>query len=340
MTDTSAQIPAPTRLKELALGLAYAAMLHAATRLGLADALGDEPATLDELAAAVQADPPTLARLLRGLALDGVFAVTDDGRYTHTDLSRLLRSDAPTPMADMVLWAGAAWAWDAWPRLADAVRTGKPVVPDMYGKDFFTYLREDGGADASVFNRAMTQSSGQTSRAVAESLDVSGAKTLVDVGGGQGHLLRTLLERHPHLHGLLFDLPSVVAVADPELREGGSLAARTTIVPGDCLTGVSVEADVYVVKQVLKWDFDSSVRVLEHIRAAARPGARVVVVQNLIDDTPEPRYAAAMDLMLLLNVGGREHTLDEFQRLFERAGLKFAGVTRTRTSLRLIEAVV
>ncbi|MEV0001605.1 methyltransferase [Micromonospora sp. NPDC050980] len=340
MTSTIAQPSAPTRLKELALGLAYAAMLHAATRLGLADALDDEPATVAELAAAVRADPPTLARLLRGLTLEGVFAATDDGRYTHTDLSRLLRSDSPTPMSDMVLWAGAAWAWDAWPRLTDAVRTGEPVVPGLYGKDFFTYLREDGGADAAVFNRAMTQSSGQTSRAVAEALDVTGAKTLVDVGGGQGHLLRTLLEKHPHLHGLLFDLPAVVADADPELRAGGSLAPRTTVVSGDCLDGVAVEADIYVVKQVLKWDFDSSVRVLEHIRAAARPGARVVVVQNLIDDTPEPRYAAAMDLLLLLNVGGREHTLDEFRHLFDRAGLRFTGVTPTRTSLRLIEATV
>jgi C-methyltransferase len=97
---------------------------------------------------------------------------------------------------------------------------------------------------------------------------------------------------------------------------------------------------VYIIKQVLKWDFDSSVRVLENIKRTARPGARIVVVQNLVDDSPEPRVAAAMDLLLLLNVGGREHTLDEFRELFRRAGLDFAGVTRTRTPLRLIEAVV
>src|SRR3954468_1373326 len=122
MTTTS-QTAAPTRLKELALGNAYAAMLHAATRLRIADALGEEPATVAELAEAISADAPTLQRLLRALALDGVFAETPDGRFTHTELSRLLRTDTPASMADMVLWAGAAWTWQAWPKLADAVRT-------------------------------------------------------------------------------------------------------------------------------------------------------------------------------------------------------------------------
>lgn len=334
------QTPAPTRVKELALGLAYAAMLHTAVRIGLADALGEAPATLAELAEATETDPPTLERLLRGLILQDVFDRTDDGRYVHTEMSRLLRRDAPTSMADMVLWAGAGWAWQAWPRLADAVRTGRPVVPDLFGKEFFQYLREEGAEDAVSFNRAMTQSSALTSTAVVDALDVTGVKTVADIGGGQGHLLRSVLERHGDLHGVLFDLAPVVAGADPALREGGALADRCTTVAGDCLAAVPVEADLYLIKQVLKWDYDVSVRVLRNIRQAARPGATVVVVQNLIDDSPEPRYATAMDLMFLLNVGGREHTLAEFQALFDGAGLTFRGVTRTRGALRLIAATV
>jgi len=340
VTTVDTNTPAPSRIKEIALGLAHAAMLHTVVRLGVADALGDEPAEVAQLARTVGADPDPLNRVLRGLTHLGVFDRTADGRYAHNDLSRLLRRDAPRSMADMVLWAGAAWAWQSWPRLETAVRTGEPVVPELFGKDFFTYLREDGGEDAQIFNRAMTQSSGFTSQAVVEAFDPGDAKSIVDIGGGQGHLLKALLQAHPDLHGVLFDLAPVVAVADPALRPGGELADRARLEPGDCLEGVPVEADVYVIKQVLKWDFDSSVRVLENIRRTARPGARIVVVQNLVDDTPEPRVAAAMDLLLLLNVGGREHTLDEFRQLFRRAGLEFAGVTRTRTPLRLIEATV
>jgi C-methyltransferase len=340
VTTTDTAPGAATRLKELTLGLAYAAMLQTATRLGVADAIGDEPATIEQIAARVGADAPTLARVMRGLITQGVYEQTSDGRYINNEMSALTRRGTADSMADMVLWAGAAWTWDAWPLLGEAVKTGQPVVPGLYGKDFFTYLREDGGEDAQVFNRAMTQSSSQNSRAVARALDIGAAKTLVDIGGGQGHLLRTLLLQNEDLYGTLFDLPTVTEVAVPELREGGALASRATFVPGNCLEAVPVEADIYLIKQVLKWDFESSVKVLQNIKAAARPGARIVVVQNLIDDTPEPAYAAAMDLLLLLNVGGREHTTAEFEMLFRRAGLTFTGVTPTSTSLRLIEARV
>lgn len=329
-----------SRLKELALGLGHAAMVHTAARLRIADALGEEPASADELARTVGAAPDTLNRLLRGLSSLGVFEEVAPGRYAHTEVSRLLRTGVPGSMVDMVLWAGAAWAWAAWPHLESAVRTGEPVVPALYGKDFFTYLREDGGADAAVFDRAMTQSSALTSDAVADALELADGVTVADVGGGQGHLLRTLLERHPTVRGVLFDLPPVLAGADPALRDGGPFAARCRLVPGDCRAPIPVEADVYVVKHVLKWDFDSSVRTLSNIRAAARPGARVVVVQNVVDASPEPTVSAAMDLMLLLNVGGREHTVAEFEELFRRAGLVPAGVTATGTPLRLVEATV
>lgn len=340
--DHEAKLQAETRMRELALSVAVASAIQVAVRLNVADALGDEDSDARDLGRAVNADPDTLARLLRTLASHGVFeeTATSSGLFRHTELSRLLRSDAPGGMADMVLWAGAAWTWDAWPLLEKAVRTGKPVVPELYGKDFFTYLKEDAKEDAQVFNRAMTQASELTSRAVADALDLEGTRTVADIGGGHGHLLRTVLERHPHVTGTLFDLPSVVAGADRSLREGGELSERATVVPGDCLEAVPVEADVYVIKQILKWDDDRSVRVLRNVAENARPGARIVVVQNLVDLSPEPKVTNAMDLFLLLNVGGREHRQADFEDLFRRADLEFTGVTQARSALYLIEAKV
>ncbi|MDO0926706.1 methyltransferase [Streptomyces sp. TG1A-8] len=335
------QLQAETRIREIALSVAAASAIQVAVRLGVADALDDEDADARDLGRAVNAAPDTLARLLRALAAHGVFEETAPGRFRHTATSRLLRSDAPGGgMADMVLWAGAAWTWDAWPRLEQAVRTGKAVLPELYGKDFFSYLREDAPDDARVFNRAMTQASALTSRAVAETLDLDGAGSVADIGGGQGHLLRTILERHPHVTGELFDLPAVVEGADPALREGGELAGRARVTAGDCLDAVPVSADVYVIKQILKWDDERSVRVLRNVAEHAAPGARIVVVQNLVDLSPEPRVTTAMDLFLLLNVGGREHHQGDFEDLFRRAGLEFAGVTRARSALYLIEARV
>lgn len=340
--ESDTRLRAETRIREMALSVAVASALQVAVKLGVADAIGDEDADARDLGLAVDADPGTLARLLRALASHDVFEETakGSGRFRHTELSKLLRADAPGGMADMVLWAGAAWTWDAWPRLEQAVRGGKPVVPELYGKDFFSYLKEDAGADAQVFNRAMTQASELTSRAVADTLDLEDARTVADIGGGHGHLLRTILERHPHVSGELFDLPAVVAGADAALRAGGALAERAGVTAGDCLHEVPVTADVYVIKQILKWDDERSVRVLRNVAANARPGARIVVVQNLADLSPEPRVTTAMDLFLLLNVGGREHDKGDFEDLFRRAGLEFTGVTQARSALYLIEGRV
>lgn len=241
----------------------------------------------------------------------------------------------------MALWASAPWTWEAWPRLDEAVRSGKAVFPDIYGKEFFEYLKEDDETSATVFNRAMTQSSAITSAAVVDTLDLTGVGTVVDIGGGQGHLLCTLLERYPNLNGVLFDLESVVADAVPELRQGGRFADRVRIIGGDCRQAVPVDADLYIFKNVLEWDDDSTYAALRSVVTAAKPGARVALVQNLIEDSPEMKVTTTMDLFLLLNVGGRKHTRRSLSGLMERAGIRPGEVRPVpKTSLHVIEGTV
>jgi len=332
--------PEATRLRELAMSLAFAGQVRAAAKLGVADALGDEPATAGTLAAAVDADPDTLDRLLRALTAHGVFTETVPRTYAHTGLSRLLREDEPKSMKYMVLWASAPWTWEAWPRLDEAVRTGKAVFPDLYGQEFFPYLERNDPESAEVFNRAMTQSSRLTSALVADALDLAGVRTVVDVGGGEGHLISTLLERYPDVRGVLYDLETVVAGALRQLREG-PLAGRCRVLGGDCRAGVPEGADLYVFKNVLEWDDDSSAAALGHAARAANPGGRVVLVQNLVEDSSEFKVTTAMDLFLLLNVGGKKHTRRGLTALLERAGLRLEGTAPVDgTSLHVITARV
>ncbi|MCF2434660.1 hypothetical protein LV779_07475 [Streptomyces thinghirensis] len=131
------------RLRELVVGAACAAALRAAARLGVADALGDTPMTVEDLAASVKTEPRPLRRLLRALTCYGVFAERKDGTFTHTDMSLLLREDDPHSLRYITLWCTEPWTWDAWPQLDEAVRTGHNVVEGLYGKEFFTYLNED-----------------------------------------------------------------------------------------------------------------------------------------------------------------------------------------------------
>ncbi|MFE9610388.1 methyltransferase [Streptomyces sp. NPDC006012] len=333
MTTATSKLPAPhekagppspapsMRLRELVFGAAGAAAVRAAARLGVADALGESPMAVADLAAAVKTEPKPLRRLLRALACYGVFEERPDGTFAHTAMSRLLREDDPNSLRDISLWCTEPWTWDAWPRLDEAVRTGRNVVEALYGKEFFAYLNEDAPESADVFNRAMTTSSEQSARDVAALLDLSGAASVADIGGGQGHVVASLLDKYPSMHGSLLDLPRVVDNALPRLRPGGDLAGRARVVPGDARVSVPVKADVYVIKNILEWDDESTARLLGNVIAAGGPGTRVVVIENLVDDTPSMRFSTAMDLLLLLNVGGAKHTTDSMVRRLTAAGL-------------------
>ncbi|MGW5196487.1 methyltransferase [Streptomyces spiralis] len=340
MTTAHTAPPPSMRLRELAFGAACAAALRAAARLGVADALGDTPAAVEDLAAAVKTEPKPLRRLLRALTCYGVFTERPDGTFAHTDMSRLLREDDPHSLRNICLWCTEPWTWDAWPKLDEAVRTGRNVVEDLYGKEFFVYLNEDAPESADVFNRAMTTSSKQSARDVAELLDLSGAASVADIGGGQGHVVACLLEKYPHMHGTLMDLPRVVDHADPRLLPGGALADRVSIVAGDCREAVPVRADAYIIKNILEWDDASTARCLHNVMEAGGPKARVVVIENLVDDTPSMRFSTAMDLLLLLNVGGAKHTTESMVSRLEAAGLVIDDISPVNPYLHAFDCTV
>ncbi|MFF8596569.1 methyltransferase [Streptomyces sp. NPDC015220] len=340
MTTAQTAPPPPMRLRELVFGAACAAALRAAARLGVADALGDTPMAVADLATAVKTEPGPLRRLLRALTCYGVFTEQPDGTFAHTDMSRLLREDDPGSLRWITLWCTEPWTWEAWPKLDEAVRTGRNVVQDLFGKEFFVYLNEDAPESADVFNRAMTTSSRQSAQDVADLLDLSGADSVVDIGGGQGHVVAGLLEKYPAMHGTLLDLPRVVENADPRLREGGSLAGRVSIVAGDCREAVPVRADVYIIKNILEWDDDSTARCLRNVMAAGGPKARVVVIENLVDDTPSMRFSTAMDLLLLMNVGGAKHTTESMVSRLTAAGLVIDDISPVNPYLHAFDCTV
>ncbi|MFG2138144.1 methyltransferase [Streptomyces sp. NPDC048650] len=340
MTTVSPTPQPAMRLRELVFGAACAASVRAAARLGVADALQDAPATAEELAASVHTEARPLQRLLRALSCYGIFEETEDGRFTHTEMSRLLREDSPNSLRYISLWCTEPWTWEAWPRLDEAVRSGQSVFDGLYGKGFFDYLHQDAQESAQVFDRAMTTSSKQSARDVAELLDLTGVASVADIGGGQGHVLAGLLEKHPDLEGSLLDLPNVVANADPRLRDGGPLADRVRIVPGDCRDEIPVQADLYIIKNILEWDDESTRRTLGNVLEVARPGARVVIIENLVDDSPSMKFTTSMDLLLLLNVGGAKHTKESLISRMSEAGLLVHDIMPVNAYLHAFECSI
>ncbi|KMS77338.1 hypothetical protein ACM01_01565 [Streptomyces viridochromogenes] len=338
MADTT---EAPLRLHALAYSLGISAAVTAAARLDLADALGDRPMPVAELAAAVGASEEALGQLLRALACHGVFRETAEDVYAHTELSRLLRGDAPGGRKAMALLAGAPFAWRIWSRLDEAVRTGRSVFAEEYGTTLFEHLHGSEPELGLLFDQAMARSGEITAAAVADALGLEDTGTVADIGGGRGILLRLLLERHPGVSGVLFDLERVIAGADPALCEGGALAGRCALVAGDCHVGVPVKADTYLLKGVVHmWNDDLAVAVLRNLARAAPPGARIILIEQVLDATATPEIATVMNLLMLVSQGGRERTRKEFAALFARAGLEFGGIRATRSAVHLVEGAV
>ncbi|GAA1858909.1 methyltransferase [Asanoa iriomotensis] len=314
-------------------------VVRAAAMLRIADAVGDEPADVADIAEQVGVDRDALARLMRALVAYRIFRQTAPGRYEHTAGSRALRSDHPSRVLDIML-TGSTWSWEMWNLLPESVRTGEAAFQKRYGKDLIRFFAEDDPEAGKLTHRGYSAQAGALNPKLVDALDVTGVRTVVDVGGGFGTLLRAVLERHPQLNGVLYDTENILANADPVLREG-PIAARCRRVAGDCTDSVPADADLYLFRQVLHmWDDDTCVRVLSNCAKAGQPNGRVVLYEHLVSDPPENPFDALMDLHMLLVMGGRERSQQEYADLFERAGLRFKAVTPTGTPLRIVEAVI
>jgi len=322
----------------LADGFLTTQLLYVAARLGVADVLAEGPRTGAELAAAVGADPDLLTRALRGLVLEEVLAEEEGGRFALTDLGQCLRADAPRSMRGPLLARGEVYYQAAAGTLA-AVRHGGTAFEHVYGDRFFDHLRRHPEQEG-AFQASMTARSEQEAGDVVAAYDFGGIGRLVDVGGRHGILLGAILRSAPDLHAVLVDQPAVVEEARRRLTAEG-VADRCQLVPGDFFAEVPAGADAYVLSRVLHDWTDDARRVLAACRAAMGPGSRLLVVEAILPERAADQPAVIrMDLHMLVLLGARERTEEEFRRLRAGAGFEVRRVVPTRSvaGLSVIEA--
>jgi len=324
-------------MMELIMGAWIAQAITAAADLGVADALAKGPLSADELAAAVNADPGALGRLLRALASREIFRHRRDGRYELTALADTLRSDAPGSMTGMARLVGAPQWREHWSHLPDAVRTGRAVIPELRGKPAFEYLADEPQL-AEIFNQAMTSSSELSIAPVIAAYDFSPYPTIVDVGGGRGRLLAAILAATPAARGVLFDLPQVVAGAPTLLRKHHA-HDRVRIVEGSFFERVPEDGDAYVLKHVIHdWPDNDAVHILRNVRAAAGTGKRVLLVELVIPKHDRDFLGKWMDLEMLIGVAARERSATEYGQLLNHAGFQMSRVVETASPFSIVEA--
>jgi O-methyltransferase domain/Dimerisation domain len=328
--------PPPVQLLQLMNGYWITQSIAVAAELGLADHLAHGPATAEWLATAIGADAQALRRLLRALAMIGVLEEQAGGTFGLSSIGTFLRGDVPGSLRALARMRGSEWQWRSWRELGHSVRTGETALDHVYGKPLFEYFA-DSPADGAVFNEAMISHASQMHTAVAASYDFPAEGTLVDVGAGHGTLVASILETRPGLAAVVFDLPSVVDGAAEWLGQRG-LGDRCQFVAGDFFETVPEGGDVYALSHIVHdWDDATAIKLLQRCREAMSPEARLAVCEMVVPTGPEPHFSKLLDLEMLVNTGGQERTVEEYERLYAAAGFELTRVVPTPTPVSVIE---
>jgi hypothetical protein len=269
--------------------------LALAVDLGLPDALADGPKRIDD---------DVTYRVLRALASDGVFEEVEPRVFRNTDASELLRASGWNDFAHLF---GGIWLR----AVADLEAAGGASFPRVFGAGFWDWLAGHPDERA-AFDRAMAQGKERSLERLA-AVEWRGDELVVDVGGGDGSLLRLLLDRYPELRGIVFDLPETV-------RDESAFDDRLQFVAGSFFESVP-RGDVFVLGGILHdWDDEHATRILRAIRASAHDGARLILLESVIEHGNEPDGAKWLDLLMLTIADGRERDEDQWRTLLTPGG--------------------
>ena len=310
--------------------------VYVIAKLGIPDLLKSGPKTAEELASATEMHAPSLYRILRALASVGVVTRDEGRRFAQTPVSETLVTDAPGSLRWFAVSELGQEHYPAWGNLMHSVKTGEIAFDNFFGVDIWKYFQQN-PEDAAVFNNSMSSVTAVTNEAITSLYDFSGFKKLVDVGGGHGGLITSLLKSNPAMKGVLFDAPQVIEGARARIEAAG-LAERCETVAGDFFKAVPEGGDAYIMKWIIHdWDDERAITILKNCRNQMPANGRLILVDCVVPETNEPHFSKFIDLNMLVMTGGKERTEKEFEELLAAAGFKLLRVIPTELPTSIVE---
>jgi O-methyltransferase domain/Dimerisation domain len=337
---TTTDFPPQLVLQQMIQGFQVTQGIYVAARLGIADLLQDGPHTSEELAQATGTHASSLYRVLRLLTAVGLLTEGEAHSFALTPLGAYLQTGVPGSMRDTVLLYADKPVWQVWGNLLHSVQTGEPSFEHVFGLALFEYNQQH-PEHATLFNNMMTEWTAGVAPTVAAAYDFSAIQTLVDVGGGHGQMLASILRAYPTLHSVLFDLPHVVKGAPPLLERAG-VADRCQVIGGDAFVAVPAGYETYLLSRVIHdWDDECAKAILSRCHQAMQLRGKVLLVERLIltGSAPEVLVLESDVQMLVLSYGGRERTDAEYRALLSAAGFEITRLIAVLTPFYVIEAI-
>jgi len=338
MAEERPEAPPSLAMMQLLFGKQITYSLSGVARLGIADHMDGTPRPVEEIAAKVGAHAPSLYRVMRMLAGLGVFREGAPRQFALTPIGELLKTDTPASLRYTAMMFGEEFSTRAYEHIAACLSTGTDGVSEAYGKPIWEVLAER-PKQLETFQNAMTNSTGVVAQAIMEAYDFSGIERLADIGGGHGLLLASILRSYPDLQGVLFDRPEVIASVPKE--QFADCAGRVALEAGSFFERVPEGCDAYLMKYIIHdWSDEHCRTILSLIREKLPPHGRVLLCEMVVTGEPGPTPAKMLDIeMLVMTVGGKERTEEEFAALFAASGLRLNRIVPTSRPICVIEAV-
>ncbi|MFH1116887.1 MAG: methyltransferase [Pseudomonadota bacterium] len=322
------------KLLEAAGAFMAGRILITAAELDLFTRLEAGPGTAEELSRAQGWDSRGLRILLDALAAQGLVSRSSDGTYgVPQDLTGMLSSDGEHSVLPMILHRGRMW--ESWSRLTEIVRTGRNPSP--------MGIESRSRQEIESFIGAMHVVGKAPADSMAESIDLTGFRKLLDVGGGSGTYAMAFLNRAPHMSATVFDLPDVVEIARRRLKRDG-FPDRVELIAGDFRTdGLPEGYDLVLLSAIIHMNSRQGNRDLygKAYRALV-PGGTILVRDYFLDDARlnPPDGALFAVNMLTATRQGNSYTLGETREDLESVGFTNVRLIRDGTKMdQLVSAV-
>jgi hypothetical protein len=340
MTDEKrdgSQAPPHVQLVQLAMAHWGSHIVYVAAKLGIADHLAKGPMNANQLAELTETHPPSLYRLMRTLASFGILSEDASHHFSLTPVGEAMKTGAPGSARATILTIASPWWAAGFGELLYSVQTGNPGFEKMIGMPVFDWFAKN-PEQASLFNETMVGIHGAEPAAVAAAYDFSGMKNIVDVGGGTGNLLTTILASFPEARGTLFDMPHVVREAGTFIKARG-LTDRVTIEEGSFYERVPAGGDAYILSHVIHdWSEDLCLTILGNCRRVMNANTRLLIIEMVLPSGNTPHPGKLLDMMMLVGPGGMERTEEEYRELLGKAGLQLTRVVPTEAVVSIVEA--
>jgi O-methyltransferase domain/Dimerisation domain len=336
---TTNDFPPQLVLQQLIQSSQITQCIYVAAKLGIADLLKDGPRSSEELAQVTGTHAPSLYRVLRLLTAIDLLTEEDTHHFALTPLGAYLQTGVPGSMRNWALFCADPVRWQVRGALLHSVETGEPAFEHVFGLTLWDYNAQHPEA-AALFHNAMTEQTASLAPEVAAAYDFSAINTLVDVGGGHGQMLASILQAHPTLHSVLFDLPHVVKGAPPLLKAAG-VAGRCEVISGDAFKSDPAGYEAYLLSRVIHdWDDERVIAILTCCHQAMQPQGKVLLVEQVIPTRRTPKLLVLeSDVQMLVSLSGKERTEAEYRALLDAAGFELTKLIPVLTPYYIIEAV-